>query len=134
MLPLADIRTLRSLGFHGSFRNIRDLEPISSLFSLEGLVLAGPDTKIQRYESFRPLESLANLRLFESWSVRVRSGGLLPLRKLQTLEYLSIPVLQLKFWPKKEFQALHEALPNLKNDVVRLAATDAEFQRQYSIK
>jgi len=64
----------------------------------------------------------------------VRSGGLLPLRKLQTLEYLSIPVLQLKFWPKKEFQALHEALPNLKNDVVRLAATDAEFQRQYSIK
>jgi len=132
--PLADIRTLRSLGFHGSFRNIRDLEPISSLFSLEGLVLAGPDTKIQRYESFRPLESLANLRLFESWSVRVRSGGLLPLRKLQTLEYLSIPALQLKFWPKKEFQALHEALPNLKNDVVRLAATDAEFQRQYSIK
>jgi hypothetical protein len=132
--PLANLSALRSLGFHGSFRNISDLEPLAGLTSLEGLVLAGPDTKIQRYESFRPLEALGKLRLFDTWSVRVRSGGLLPLRKLQTLEYLSLPALQLRFWPKKEFQALHEALPNLKNDVVRLAATDAEFQRQYGIK
>lgn len=64
----------------------------------------------------------------------MRRDGLFPIGELQNLEYLWLHRLQLKFWSVQEYQYLYEKLPKLKTNLIELAATDCEFQKEHKIR
>jgi Leucine-rich repeat (LRR) protein len=131
--PIARLLDLRALALRGRFATA-DLSPVGEVKGLLGLTLGGLNSKKQTYDSLESLKRLRRLRMLSIYSLVLRSGGLAPIAHLKSLEFLFLSFPQLRSWPKSEFQRLNEAFPNLRNNVIRLAATDVHFQQRYGIK
>jgi hypothetical protein len=132
--PIGETSSLIGLTLVGNFENVRSLEPLGSLSRLESLCLGANDFCQNSYESFAPVGKLRKLRDLSIFSTKVSRDGLFPVGELQNLEYLCLATGQLKFWSVQEYQHLHERLPKLKTNLLELAATDREFQKEHKIR
>ncbi len=87
-----------------------DLGPISAAKDLRYLWLSSRYQKPMVVSSLSPLSSLTRLERLKLTNVRVEDQRLTPLLKLENLVELELPT----FFPREEFVALAESLPNAK--------------------
>jgi Leucine-rich repeat (LRR) protein len=131
---LNKVSSLQGLSLIGNFKNVGALDPLRSLSQLVSLKLGANDFAQNTYESFEPIGSLARLRALAIFGTKVHRGGLAPIGQLQNLEYLYLEKNELKNWPVSDYRRLHGRLAKLKGNLIELAATDPDFQRQYGIR
>lgn len=132
--PITELASINSLELGGNFQKITHLDEIETLTRLKALVLIGSDSRYQAYDSLEPLRALINLRYVAIISIKLKNPDLKPLGKIKNLEYIMFSKYELKQWPVSDYQYLYENLPNLKGNLIRLAATDKEFQKEYKIR
>jgi len=131
---LNELKSLVGLSLVGNFESVRTLDPIANVSELQSLCLCANDFCQNRYESLTPIGALRKLRDLAVLSTKVDRDGLFPIGKLRGLQYLTLAEDQLRFWSIAEFRHLHENLPNLKGNLIRLAANDVDFQREHKIR
>jgi hypothetical protein len=135
LAPITTLPAIRAVSLIGGFPHVERLDDFAAATNLEGFTLSGSlGGRTHTYDSLDAISSLQRLRYFGIAGIRLRNGGLRPLAALHALEYLFIHLRDLKHWPASEYEELHESLPNLKHDLIRLAATDRDFQDQHGIK
>ncbi|MBB6521770.1 leucine-rich repeat domain-containing protein [Pseudoteredinibacter isoporae] len=124
---------LSVLSLSGNFREMNSLDHVGELSGVESLTLDGTETRTKEYDTLLPIASMTNLKVIMLYNVKSKDLGLSPLADIQSLEYIHIPPIYLRFWKKKDYQLLYESLPNLRTEWVKLAAFDTNFQREYKI-
>jgi Leucine-rich repeat (LRR) protein len=129
--PLAELKSLISLCISGNHRAICDISPVSDLHDLQGLALCGADYTTQHYDTLSPLSSLRKIVFFAMIKVKAKDRNLQFIASFPKLKYLAL--LSLSNWPAKEFQLLHQCLPGLDCEELKLAATDATYRRKKRI-
>jgi len=130
---LKGLNSLRALVLSGFNQNVSMLNSIEHCLKLEGLCLCGQDYKAQSFETLKPIEALNELRYLGIGNIKLSKDGLKPASELHKLEFLYISPIELKKFPKSDYVAIYENCPNIKGDLIRLAATDKEFQKKYKI-
>lgn len=120
LAPLTGLGRLQWLFLDG-IAKVPDLEPLTGLASLEGLFIAGNESKSLVVPSLEPLAALPALRWLHLGSLRVTSGGLQPLARLQGLDYLGLP----NFFEVEAFAQLAAQLPHTRGHWL------APFARQH---
>lgn len=134
LCPLEALSSLFSLDLCGSFNKVSTLECVANVSSLNHLCLSGTESKVKSYETFSPLKSISSLKSISLFNVDMKNDGLTPLVYIKSLEYIYVNSSCLKKWRKSDYITLYENLPNLKTNLIELAATNKKFQKEYKIK
>lgn len=88
------------------FKNVHDLEPLSSLRSLRAIAVAGSMWTRMNVDTLKPLAPLGNLELLHLTNMKATDESLRPLAELQRLKQLDIA----NFYPMREFAWLSQRL------------------------
>jgi Leucine-rich repeat (LRR) protein len=131
---IGEVKSLVGLSLTGNFAGVRSLAPLANLTELLSLALGANDFTRNTYDSLAPVGKLQKLRHLAIFSTKLGRDGLFPIAELKDLEYLYLDKHQLGQWSAAEYQHLHTRLPRLRTNLIELAATDREFQKQHRIR